>query len=61
MSAAKGITVDEAMAETIVSIPTGRLVEPSEIADLVLFLVSDRATSITGAEILMDGGRTPGM
>jgi NAD(P)-dependent dehydrogenase (short-subunit alcohol dehydrogenase family) len=37
------------------------MVEPSEIADLALFLVSDRAASITGAEILMDGGRTPGM
>ncbi len=58
---AKGISIDEAMAETVGSIPTGRLVDPSEIADLALFLVSDRAASITGAEILMDGGRTPGM
>ncbi|KPJ75832.1 MAG: short-chain dehydrogenase [Deltaproteobacteria bacterium SG8_13] len=60
-AAAKGISVDEVMAETVGSIPTGRLVEPSEVADLALFLVSDRAASITGAEILLDGGRTPGM
>ena len=60
-AAAKGISVDEALAETVDSIPTGRMVEPSEVADLALFLVSDRAASIIGAEILMDGGRTPGM
>ena len=60
-AAAKGLSFDEAMAETVSSIPTGRMVQPSEIADLVLFLVSDRAASITGAEILIDGGRTPGM
>ena len=58
---AKGISIDEALAGTVGSIPIGRLVDPSEVADLVLFLVSDRAASITGAEILMDGGRTPGM
>ena len=58
---AKGISFDEEMSETVGRIPIGRMVDPSEIANLVLFLVSDRAASITGAEILIDGGHTPGM
>jgi NAD(P)-dependent dehydrogenase (short-subunit alcohol dehydrogenase family) len=39
-------------------IPLGRLVEPSEIADAVLFLCSDRARFITGQVIAVDGGYT---
>ena len=38
------------------SIPTGRLVEPSEIADLVAYLADERAASITGEAISVDGG-----
>lgn len=38
------------------SIPTGDLVEPSEIADLVAYLASERARSITGEAISVDGG-----
>jgi 3-oxoacyl-[acyl-carrier protein] reductase/bacilysin biosynthesis oxidoreductase BacG len=37
------------------------MIKPLEIADLALFLVSDLAVAITGAEILIDGGQTPGM
>ncbi len=36
--------------------PLGRVVEAEEIADAVLFLCSDHATFITGAEIPVDGG-----
>jgi 3-oxoacyl-[acyl-carrier protein] reductase/bacilysin biosynthesis oxidoreductase BacG len=43
------------------SIPLGKVVKPEEIAALALFLVSDLAGSITGAEILVDGGSTPGV
>ena len=39
-------------------VPLGRFANPKEIANLVLFLISDKNTYITGAEILIDGGFT---
>lgn len=39
-------------------IPLGRLANPSEIANLVEFLISDRNTYITGSSIIIDGGFT---
>lgn len=38
--------------------PTGRFSAPDEIADLVLFLCSDRARNITGTGVVIDGGLT---
>lgn len=35
---------------------TGRFTQPEEVADLVVFLASDRAANITGADVLIDGG-----
>ncbi|MEJ1934255.1 SDR family oxidoreductase [Nostoc sp. NIES-2111] len=58
---ARGITVEQAKAESLQSIPLKRIAQPEEIAALTLFLVSDLAASITGAEILVDGGSTPGV
>ena len=51
-----GITVAEAEARAIAGIPIGRMVEPEDIADLVLFIVSDRAGAITGQTIAVEGG-----
>ncbi|MBC7344417.1 MAG: SDR family oxidoreductase [Clostridia bacterium] len=39
-------------------VPLGRLIEMQEVADAVLFLVSDKATGITGHNIVIDGGWT---
>ncbi len=36
--------------------PVGRVGQPSEVADLVAFLASDRARFITGADVMIDGG-----
>lgn len=38
--------------------PLGRLAQPQEIAEMVLFLLSERASFITGSEHLVDGGYT---
>ena len=40
------------------AIPTGRYTTPEEIASTVLFLCSDLAKNITGAQWVVDGGRT---
>jgi len=42
------------------SVPTGRLIEPEEIAAMALLLCSDRARGVNGAYFLVDGGRTIG-
>lgn len=40
--------------------PLGRLLEPEELAEAVLFLVSERARSVTGVGLVVDGGMLVG-
>lgn len=51
-----GLTREEAQASLARSNPQGRLVTPAEVADAVLWLVSDGATAITGQAIAVAGG-----
>ena len=55
------ISVDEAERRAVADIPIGRMVESKDIADLILFLVSDRAGAITGQTIAVEGGAGRGM
>ena len=59
---AKQLGVSEAEAEKtfIKRFPIGRLIEPKDIAPMVLFLASPLASAITGQSITIDGGSTPG-
>lgn len=41
--------------------PIGRMAEPGEIGEVVLWLASDRSSFVTGAEIAADGGITTGL
>ena len=43
-------------AAAIASVPLGRVGQPEEIANTVVFLVSDDSSYIVGSEIVVDGG-----
>ena len=56
-----GVSMEEAERRAVAQIPIGRMVEPEDIADLVLFLVSGRAGAITGQTIAVEGGAGRGI
>ena len=53
--------MDEQRAEAVKDYPLKRIATPEDIADLVCFLVSARASFITGVCITVDGGATRGV
>jgi NAD(P)-dependent dehydrogenase (short-subunit alcohol dehydrogenase family) len=54
----KSISYDDASAEWGSGIPMGRMQQPTDVAEAVLFLASDAAAEITGEALNVSGGQT---
>jgi len=55
--AKRGFDPDTAVAELGTTVPLGRIAEPEDIADVVLFLASDAARYMCGALVEVNGGK----
>ena len=53
----RGLDPDKAIEELNASVPLGRIAEPEDIADVVLFLASDQARYMCGALLEVNGGK----
>ena len=53
----RGLNPDQAISELNNSVPLGRIAEPEDIADVILFLASDQARYICGALVEVNGGK----
>ncbi|MDA7965568.1 SDR family oxidoreductase [Ruegeria sp.] len=53
----RGFDPDTAVAELGQTVPIGRIAEPEDIADVVMFLISDAARYVCGALVEVNGGK----
>ncbi|HEV8673447.1 MAG TPA: SDR family oxidoreductase [Methylomirabilota bacterium] len=56
-----GLSVDEFVKQDTAAIPMGRMGEPEEVANMVVFLASQRASYVTGVTVQVDGGLVRGL
>jgi NAD(P)-dependent dehydrogenase (short-subunit alcohol dehydrogenase family) len=56
LSTASGQSPQDIADSAVAGTPLGRFSTPQEVADLVVFLASDRAANITGSDMTIDGG-----
>lgn len=56
--AIRGLDPDKAIEELNATVPLGRIAEPEDIADVILFLASDKARYMCGALLEVNGGKS---
>jgi NAD(P)-dependent dehydrogenase (short-subunit alcohol dehydrogenase family) len=56
-----GKTLEQAREERLARTPMHRITQPEEIASMAALIASDRMATMTGAEVIVDGGVTPGV
>jgi NAD(P)-dependent dehydrogenase (short-subunit alcohol dehydrogenase family) len=59
VSGATGARPEDVAGQAASQMITGRFSQPAEVADVVLFLASERAANITGTDVTIDGGLVP--
>ena len=59
-AAAEGISIEQAVEKSLAAQGIARIGKPEDVAELTLFLCSERARHIQGTAIAVDGGATPG-
>jgi len=52
----QGVPLERALADDAEDVPVGRHGDPEEVAAMIVFLASPRASYITGQTVLVDGG-----
>ena len=60
-AAARGISQEQYVADLVREVPVKRYGTPEELASVIVFLASERASFVTGATISVDGGLTKGI
>jgi 3-oxoacyl-[acyl-carrier protein] reductase len=58
VDAGRGRVYLSAVPDALAGVPTGRALTPGEVADALVFLLSDNARSFNATELTMDGGLT---
>jgi NAD(P)-dependent dehydrogenase (short-subunit alcohol dehydrogenase family) len=56
-----GKTLEQVREERLARTPMHRITQPDEIAAMAALIVSDRMATMTGSEVIVDGGVTPGI